>query len=93
MTDEDVKDDLVSNLKDEDAKIEHSARSEVSGILPQGAETNFETKTNMKSKVEHTDANISMTCETEKAIEESVLNGVGSPCKEKLTDPKGKQFH
>ena len=65
----------------------------MSGILPQGAETNFETKNDMKSEVKHADANISMTCETEKVIEQSVLNGAGSPCKEKLADPKGKQIH
>ena len=91
MTDEDVRDELVSSLKDNDAKMEHLATNEAPEILSQDAEKDFETKSNFKSEVKHIDSNLSRNCETEQIIMESVLKGVDSPYKDKLVESKGKQ--
>ena len=77
-------------LKSEDNKLKDILPSEMSEILPKEMENNFELTQNMKPEVADTNANVTGALETEKFINDPILDEKMTPSKENIVMDKGK---
>ena len=91
LTDEnDTNYESTPELKSDDNKLKDILPSEMPEILPKETEDDFELKENMKPEVANTDANVSGALETEKFINDPILNEKITPSKENIVMDKGK---
>ena len=88
-----IKDEIISDLKIENTKNFDISQSETSETLPKEVEKHFEMKTNMNSEVENIEANLSEQSKKEMQLNKSALEEYTTPSKEKTEDNKGMKLH
>ena len=88
-----IKDEMISDLKIENTKNFDIAQSETSETLPKEVEKHFEMKTSMNSEVENIEANLSEQSQKEMLLNKSALEEYTTPSKEKMEDNKGMKLY